>query len=388
MIRGDTPATGTGLLQAPGVSDIVALVEPELMALHGTIAASGVPLHELTRLGRGAQAFNTIAAPIALLAQVANLPEAHTELMLPGLFQSPSRPETYRSVRGVPNSWASSAPARSLLSPHISGTDATARQSRPVMPQSLATARQEGTTQFQARATPGEPGPAVPTLVEPGAAPQHPVIAATAAHDIIGTTPARCLEANLSQFAVAPGRLDETTGITQTQKQGARVSGTAQGEVTTAAIAPQAMLASAPSDSNIFMTLNALPPDRDISATQDVRSFHDDIPGGQNRQPADRDTQATADAASINKGALGASMAPRATIETMPESAGPPSDSAVTDEPRIEPVSQQGTIVLAGAQLARWMIDQLERRASRPGAMTTGIDPRMTATFPGAPTGT
>jgi len=115
VIRGDTPATGTGLLQAPGVSDIVALVEPELMALHGTIAASGVPLHELTRLGRGAQAFNTIAAPIALLAQVANLPEAHTELMLPGLFQSPSRPETYRSVRGVPNSWASSAPARSLL---------------------------------------------------------------------------------------------------------------------------------------------------------------------------------------------------------------------------------------------------------------------------------
>jgi hypothetical protein len=44
-------------------------------------------------------------------------------------------------------------------------------------------------------------------------------------------------------------------------------------------------------------------------------------------------------------------------------------------------------LVLDGAELGRWMITFLENQASRPGTMTTGIDPRMTATFPGAPTG-
>jgi hypothetical protein len=46
----------------------------------------------------------------------------------------------------------------------------------------------------------------------------------------------------------------------------------------------------------------------------------------------------------------------------------------------------QGTIVLDGPELGRWVIGYLESQASRPGTMTTGIDPRMTATFPGAPT--
>ncbi len=58
------------------------------------------------------------------------------------------------------------------------------------------------------------------------------------------------------------------------------------------------------------------------------------------------------------------------------------SRSTQTDqEPR------QGMIVFDGAELGRWVISYLESQALRPGTMTTGIDPRMTATFPGAPTG-
>jgi hypothetical protein len=52
-----------------------------------------------------------------------------------------------------------------------------------------------------------------------------------------------------------------------------------------------------------------------------------------------------------------------------------------TSEPR------QGVLILDGVQLGRWIIDHIEREASRPGAMTTGIDPRMNAIYPGAPTG-
>ncbi len=48
---------------------------------------------------------------------------------------------------------------------------------------------------------------------------------------------------------------------------------------------------------------------------------------------------------------------------------------------------QQGAFALDSVQLGRWMMDHLERQASRPGTMTTGIDPRMTTHFPGAPTG-
>jgi hypothetical protein len=47
----------------------------------------------------------------------------------------------------------------------------------------------------------------------------------------------------------------------------------------------------------------------------------------------------------------------------------------------------QGTIMFDGVQLGRWIIDHLERRASRPTTMATGIDPRMNAIFPGAPIG-
>jgi hypothetical protein len=49
--------------------------------------------------------------------------------------------------------------------------------------------------------------------------------------------------------------------------------------------------------------------------------------------------------------------------------------------------SRQGMLILDGAQLGRWVIDHLETTASRPGSGTSGIDPRMTATYPGAPSG-
>jgi hypothetical protein len=57
------------------------------------------------------------------------------------------------------------------------------------------------------------------------------------------------------------------------------------------------------------------------------------------------------------------------------------SQSAQTDQ-----LPRQGTIVLDGMELGRWIVSYLEGQALRPGTMTTGIDPRITATFPGATT--
>ena len=48
---------------------------------------------------------------------------------------------------------------------------------------------------------------------------------------------------------------------------------------------------------------------------------------------------------------------------------------------------RQGTIVLDGFSLGRWMLDHFAREASRPGAGTTSFDPRITASYPGASIG-
>jgi hypothetical protein len=61
----------------------------------------------------------------------------------------------------------------------------------------------------------------------------------------------------------------------------------------------------------------------------------------------------------------------------------PPSMSRQTPETAVEP--RQGLLILDGAQLGRWIADRIGRQVSRPVAGTTGIDPRVSPTFPGAP---
>lgn len=48
----------------------------------------------------------------------------------------------------------------------------------------------------------------------------------------------------------------------------------------------------------------------------------------------------------------------------------------------------QGDIYLDGALLGKWVVEHLTRSMDRPRAGVTGFDPRLTATWPGAPTGT
>jgi hypothetical protein len=49
--------------------------------------------------------------------------------------------------------------------------------------------------------------------------------------------------------------------------------------------------------------------------------------------------------------------------------------------------SREGVVFLDGMRMGRWILDRLTRQASRPTAGTTSIDPRINASFPGAPTG-
>jgi hypothetical protein len=64
---------------------------------------------------------------------------------------------------------------------------------------------------------------------------------------------------------------------------------------------------------------------------------------------------------------------------TLPTAVPPPS------EPRS--AGSQGDIYVDGSRLGRWMTDRLVQAAELPRSATTGFDPRMTPTWPGAPVG-
>jgi hypothetical protein len=54
---------------------------------------------------------------------------------------------------------------------------------------------------------------------------------------------------------------------------------------------------------------------------------------------------------------------------------------------RISSEEKNGVVFVDGGYLGRWIIDCLSRQASRPSGGTTGIDPRASATYPGAAVG-
>jgi hypothetical protein len=73
------------------------------------------------------------------------------------------------------------------------------------------------------------------------------------------------------------------------------------------------------------------------------------------------------------------------TAWTHPPSVDPTFPSA-TPPPALSPSSvSQGDVYVDGSRLGRWMTTHLAKAAELPRAATTGFDPRMTPTWPGAP---
>lgn len=64
----------------------------------------------------------------------------------------------------------------------------------------------------------------------------------------------------------------------------------------------------------------------------------------------------------------------------LPSAVPPPADA------RASPV--QGDVYLDGSRLGKWVVDHLTKSLDRPRTGTTGFDPTLTATWPGAPIGT
>ena len=73
--------------------------------------------------------------------------------------------------------------------------------------------------------------------------------------------------------------------------------------------------------------------------------------------------------------------APAAISNPSPLNAGSNQPGASTRSP------ENGGLFLDGAQVGRWMFDTLAEHAIRPQMGFTGLDPRLTPVFPGAPSG-
>jgi hypothetical protein len=75
----------------------------------------------------------------------------------------------------------------------------------------------------------------------------------------------------------------------------------------------------------------------------------------------------------------------RTTAWARPPDLGSMMSSAVSPATEPQSTALQGDIYVDGTRLGRWMTDRLVKAADLPRAATTGFDPRMTATWPGAP---
>lgn len=95
-------------------------------------------------------------------------------------------------------------------------------------------------------------------------------------------------------------------------------------------------------------------------------------------QPADRHKAAS----------LPSSVPGWQTVDDTMQQPGP--SAAQSARQSAEPGQQgsiPGTIYIDASQLGRWVVDYLSRQVARPANGITGIDPRITPTFPGAPNG-
>jgi hypothetical protein len=74
-----------------------------------------------------------------------------------------------------------------------------------------------------------------------------------------------------------------------------------------------------------------------------------------------------------------------ASAQPHPPSGDPTLPSAVPPPSEPPSAALQGDVYVDGSRLGRWMTDRLVKAAELPRSATTGFDPRMTPTWPGAP---
>ena len=338
---------GSRLALSHGVSDAMAMLEPELTALDRTVTASAAMLQTISRLGEGLNAFNSHAAPIAAASTIPYSPEMPME------------------------QWGSGS-AQQVRSATMIRANVQYTTNSPKKSDRAALDRPRGTSTFEGN--PPSPRPSSSqrsSMIAPGASP--PTKATPTPRVMIATATSSPVEPTMSgtsSIVVSP----ITTRIADLDR-----SLSPDDDMRYATVPP-------------VPTAGEIQPQRDARAEQFIlgAAAPDRMPqlavGLPARHLVTNNTAPQAavrrDRGRVTTATPSLTAADAAGAPELPKSAPAPSERQQAEsEPR------QGTLVLDSAQLGRWVIEHLERHASRPAAMTTGIDPRMNATYPGAPTG-
>jgi len=337
----DPPAIGARLAYGYGVCSAITMVERELTVLGRTVTASGAMLETMTHLGERLSPFDINAAPISAPSDAGHPHDGRGEQW--GF--TPERPQTsatdWPSAHEVPKpqvrsdqaqpprTWTIPRPDRSLIRPrHVAGQNATTTPRKA--PQLTTSTASLVPSPVAVPATPASVNP-LASVAPPNLAPSPSLVPGNDA-----STQSLALQVSAEPVAAAP---ETTSDEIETPQESMRFR-----QIVIGAVAPGR---TSQSTQRMF-------------ATQTVVRAAGVLPN--TTEPLD--------------------VTPHMAAQPeVPLSRTAPAELPGESEPR------QGTIILDGAQLGQWVIDHLERYASRPGAMTTGIDPRMSAAYPGASSG-
>jgi hypothetical protein len=179
----------------------------------------------------------------------------------------------------------------------------------------------------------------------------------------------------------------ERTLASNTELESYRARASLPIQSTAAPVQPTAVFADASRDRSSLSPMAAAV-DRPVSInTSPPRTSTDalrtQVSPPRNYAPSHLSTQRPADR-HPGVSAIARSVPGDTTSRTQPIGAGAALPSAVPPPTGPQSTTVHGDVYLDGSRLGRWMTDSLVRAAELPRSATTGFDPRLTATWPGA----
>jgi hypothetical protein len=371
-------AIGVTLALSNGVPEGIAAIQQGMVSLDSTMAAGAVRLEVLIKL---AEALHTLGSPGVVPAA------ARTAASLPE--PSPTMEARPALTAGELSSAAFSQPARDALRPPTAIQSEVASQS----PRSTAVPE-------QAHLVPDISS--MPSLASAGTdtqqedRPTAPTMPAGRV-SVVQASPVRPRNAATNEDAAAP--VDQLPGmsadLTATSLNAVQNTAFASAVLAPAMVAPTAIAPTSITPTSITPTsiapMTVAPPTaraKDVPGDRSTLPFEMMIAAARSQELLMTGPSAPPTALPTSQIASGSPLiTPRTeapTDQAMPtDQQRPPSMSRQSPDTAAEP--RQGTLILDGTQLGRWIMDRIARQASRPVAGTTGIDPRISPTFPGAP---
>ena len=361
-------AVGAALAFSNGVPDGVAEIQQDLTSLARTMAAGTVGLEALIQLAEelntlGPQSVMLIAARTnALIPEISPAVDSQPDL-ISGEFNGPAYSQRARDA-SLPQTSAPSEVVPQSPRP-VAGTE----QARPVTPlelmSSLGTVGTDRLPDHWATAS------AMPSTSAPGAL----------------LSPGRTLNTATNPDAAAP--VDRFSAMSASLTA-IRLEAVQNTELASTALAP-ATVAPTPIAHATVAPMTVAPMAAcadDLPGTRSPLTFEAMVAAARSQEPLVFGSSAPLATSPAPQMASIPPLAGRRTEEPVDQTMAadiqrPPSISRQSPETAVEP--RQGLLILDGAQLGRWIVDRIARQVSRPVAGTTGIDPRVSPTFPGAP---